>query len=98
MPLTGFTRMPANGCAKDGWIIWRRSCIGLLTKKHKVSPCFWSGGTSKTTSIVTCGRGRSEEHTSELQSRGHLVCRHPLEKKNDKSTDYDRSQDANMEC
>src|SRR5690625_6192920 len=27
-----------------------------------------------------CG-GRSEEHTSELQSRGHLVCRLLLEKK-----------------
>src|SRR5690625_6661573 len=28
------------------------------------------------------GRIRSEEHTSELQSRGHLVCRLLLEKKN----------------
>src|SRR5690625_5508343 len=28
------------------------------------------------------GRMRSEEHTSELQSRGHLVCRLLLEKKN----------------
>src|SRR5439155_20092309 len=28
----------------------------------------------------TCA-GRSEEHTSELQSRGHLVCRLLLEKK-----------------
>src|SRR5437660_5354250 len=27
-------------------------------------------------------RSRSEEHTSELQSRGHLVCRLLLEKKN----------------
>src|SRR5437870_13014475 len=27
------------------------------------------------------GRDRSEEHTSELQSRGHLVCRLLLEKK-----------------
>src|SRR6266702_6595339 len=27
-------------------------------------------------------RRRSEEHTSELQSRGHLVCRLLLEKKN----------------
>src|SRR5207253_11292975 len=27
-------------------------------------------------------RDRSEEHTSELQSRGHLVCRLLLEKKN----------------
>src|SRR5207253_8085030 len=29
---------------------------------------------------------RSEEHTSELQSRGHLVCRLLLEKKNKKIT------------
>src|SRR5439155_22609780 len=28
-----------------------------------------------------CSRSRSEEHTSELQSRGHLVCRRLLEKK-----------------
>src|SRR5437660_7335006 len=28
-----------------------------------------------------CSSGRSEEHTSELQSRGHLVCRLLLEKK-----------------
>src|SRR5690625_6594156 len=31
---------------------------------------------------------RSEEHTSELQSRGHLVCRLLLEKKNKKQTDH----------
>src|SRR5439155_25449225 len=30
------------------------------------------------------GRPRSEEHTSELQSRGHLVCRLLLEKKKKK--------------
>src|SRR5207253_9570985 len=30
---------------------------------------------------------RSEEHTSELQSRGHLVCRLLLEKKNKKKVD-----------
>src|SRR5207253_8366957 len=29
----------------------------------------------------SCLRARSEEHTSELQSRGHLVCRLLLEKK-----------------
>src|SRR5690625_5065747 len=31
-------------------------------------------------------QGRSEEHTSELQSRGHLVCRLLLEKKNIKNS------------
>src|SRR3712207_7082762 len=32
------------------------------------------------------GTGRSEEHTSELQSRQYLVCRLLLEKKKDKRT------------
>src|SRR5207253_4390173 len=36
--------------------------------------------------LAVCGQSdgvrRSEEHTSELQSRGHLVCRLLLEKKN----------------
>src|SRR5690625_6702767 len=32
-------------------------------------------------SIVSFDERRSEEHTSELQSRGHLVCRLLLEKK-----------------
>src|SRR5690625_5736360 len=32
--------------------------------------------------LLTCHPYRSEEHTSELQSRGHLVCRLLLEKKN----------------
>src|SRR5690625_5515612 len=31
---------------------------------------------------------RSEEHTSELQSRGHLVCRLLLEKKKQKQDEY----------
>src|SRR5215510_16228645 len=31
---------------------------------------------------------RSEEHTSELQSRGHLVCRLLLEKKKQKNIDF----------
>src|SRR5437660_5593210 len=33
--------------------------------------------------------GRSEEHTSELQSRGHLVCRLLLEKKKIQKNTYD---------
>src|SRR3712207_7259847 len=34
---------------------------------------------------------RSEEHTSELQSRQYLVCRLLLEKKNKKNTLYNKS-------
>src|SRR2546422_8363429 len=35
--------------------------------------------------IQPCSQARSEEHTSELQSRLHLVCRLLLEKKNNLS-------------
>src|SRR5437660_11935705 len=34
---------------------------------------------------TNCSTSRSEEHTSELQSRGHLVCRLLLEKKKNKN-------------
>src|SRR5690625_6463760 len=37
-----------------------------------------------TVAINMADRTRSEEHTSELQSRGHLVCRLLLEKKKQK--------------
>src|SRR2546422_4513200 len=39
------------------------------------------GRTGASVSILAFGCGRSEEHTSELQSRLHLVCRLLLEKK-----------------
>src|SRR5437870_7141306 len=44
---------------------------------------FNPGSVSTTVSSTVCGNTmpRSEEHTSELQSRGHLVCRLLLEKK-----------------
>src|SRR2546422_7251280 len=37
---------------------------------------------------VAAGRARSEEHTSELQSRLHLVCRLLLEKKKTRRTRF----------
>src|SRR5690625_6461874 len=47
--------------------------------------CGWfaicAAGTAYETSTCFAGYSRSEEHTSELQSRGHLVCRLQLEKK-----------------
>src|SRR5439155_5473423 len=43
------------------------------------SPCARRCGTA--VALVSAVPHRSEEHTSELQSRGHLVCRLLLEKK-----------------
>src|SRR5690625_6504178 len=50
--------------------------LPLLLDGHKVDK-------EQFESIVST---RSEEHTSELQSRGHLVCRLLLEKKNSAET------------
>src|SRR3989442_8844882 len=41
--------------------------------------------------------GRSEEHTSELQSRPHLVCRLLLEKKKNKQEEKLKEENENME-
>src|SRR5690625_6760058 len=42
-----------------------------------------SSASNAPTVIPAANPARSEEHTSELQSRGHLVCRLLLEKKNE---------------
>src|SRR5690625_3123461 len=44
--------------------------------------CSLASGTPVVFNWVKSCKAQSEEHTSELQSRGHLVCRLLLEKKN----------------
>src|SRR5690554_7736153 len=43
-------------------------------------------------------RGRSEEHTSELQSRPHLVCRLLLEKKNNRRAMQALRYESHSDC
>src|SRR5437870_6102892 len=45
--------------------------------------------------ILGSDQKRSEEHTSELQSRGHLVCRLLLEKKKKKKTNTNQNNKPN---
>src|SRR5690625_5388330 len=59
--------MPGANCGVETWVSRVRS-----TNIATVNPqCNFTGGSA----------WRSEEHTSELPSRGHLVCRLLLEKK-----------------
>src|SRR2546422_8604654 len=69
-PYTTLFRSCATHCSG-----WRASPFSSLGRGHT--------GTSRLTDRV-CPKGRSEEHTSELQSRLHLVCRLLLEKKKKK--------------
>src|SRR5690625_7096553 len=68
------TWLGSRGAAHSG------SMKGFAIAKGKVSP--WIVGISFGASYSSANLFlRSEEHTSELQSRGHLVCRLLLEKK-----------------
>src|SRR5690554_7137956 len=53
----------------------------------------WPTGTEWLWAIYS--RERSEEHTSELQSRPHLVCRLLLEKKKNKKIDHNKTNKKN---
>src|SRR5206468_8422280 len=56
-----------------------------LCGRAPVLPSRWSGST-RASDVWPGRRMRSEEHTSELQSRSDLVCRLLLEKKKERST------------
>src|SRR3712207_8976796 len=50
-------------------------------EEEKVGELVVLVGDSRTQPVAACALARSEEHTSELQSRQYLVCRLLLEKK-----------------
>src|SRR5207247_7377798 len=54
------------------------------TRRGKISAAFGERAIDKMRSVIAVVLPRSEEHTSELQSRVDLVCRLLLEKKKNK--------------
>src|SRR3712207_8185544 len=63
--------------------IWRCITAGSLPSATRTSRVF--PATARATAVRNCvAIARSEEHTSELQSRQYLVCRLLLEKKKKK--------------
>src|SRR5690625_6279107 len=84
--------MPCSACS--GWLVCCRSAAlstsdsataRSLDSKISAAACLQSTPTGQQqvaqSTSQTAIPPRSEEHTSELQSRGHLVCRLLLEKK-----------------
>src|SRR5262245_65384692 len=64
-----------------------RSTLFPYTTLFRSSPTpprrTWPNWSSAASCVTSCCSPRSEEHTSELQSLRHLVCRLLLEKKNE---------------
>src|SRR5436309_4247055 len=78
---TSFSRdWSSDVCSSDLFGEMRRAVANALMTSKPVT-------LTSTTGTSTCWRRRSEEHTSELQSRENLVCRLLLEKKNNSVTD-----------
>src|SRR5690625_6649544 len=71
-------------CAEMGPEFLFQPTLDRLGKFNRSATKAIYGRPNKTSATgQTRWHGRSEEHTHELQSRGHLVCRLPLRKKND---------------
>src|SRR3712207_6909749 len=66
----------------------RRRAYGRDLKQGQQRQYLWYGSAERQLGQRSerAGRRRSEEHTSELQSRQYLVCRLLLEKKKQKNT------------
>src|SRR2546422_8216771 len=62
-----------------------RSRLDLSSREHEIIDWVCRGGTNAEIASALEISPRSEEHTSELQSRLHLVCRLLLEKKKQRS-------------
>src|SRR5690625_6404187 len=69
------SRSEAAGSTGSGFLATPSASIPMVAATSLISARFGSPVP------VTGWDSRSEEHTSELQSRGHLVCRLLLEKK-----------------
>src|SRR5690606_41578719 len=59
----------------------KTGCAPINSRIHRAAPYPASAGNTTRKTNGCRGRRRSEEHTSELQSRENLVCRLLLEKK-----------------
>src|SRR2546422_4990376 len=99
MRSTGISRRLVAGSRYNASVASRAASVNLSERTARAR------GSLRQASIAA--RVRSEEHTSELQSRLHLVCRLLLEKKKKKNTnnysdevkrtDYKTVDDARVE-
>src|SRR5207253_8626630 len=67
----------------EQFVLWMKSRPWSSRMRSRAMGCT---GSNLTFNLLPTTR-RSEEHTSELQSRGHLVCRLLLEKKKKKKSE-----------
>src|SRR5205085_8303420 len=88
-PYTTLFRSRARCCGARFRYRSRRLCRVRCTRPTLCSSQQCRNQIVRSESIADCCKGRSEEHTSELQSQSNLVCRLLLEKKNKTNNNRD---------
>src|SRR3712207_7249446 len=75
---------------ESGSQVWNGTSGALIAKATKKprNSSFWTPGSIDSSRSASKANVRSEEHTSELQSRQYLVCRLLLEKKKTSHTQH----------
>src|SRR5690625_6616473 len=83
--LRSFPTRRSSDLRRDAWVLLLLGYFALATGFLFVQN-LWAGLYALVPLVLlTTAMLRSEEHTSELQSRGHLVCRLLLEKEKNRS-------------
>src|SRR5207244_11587331 len=78
-------RASLNSCAPNAWANINLVRVSPVARARIRRPRLSAAATVRKRPSHAGQRHRSEEHTSELQSPDHLVCRLLLEKKNNKT-------------
>src|SRR5207244_11404843 len=91
--MTGYTTGTGNRLTSDGTYNYTYDDNGNMLTKTRISDSqktefTWDYRNRLTKVVLKDSAGRSEEHTSELQSPDHLVCRLLLEKKNNNKQSF----------
>src|SRR5262245_65259433 len=87
------TQCNCSICRRYGaiWAYYRRKSVQVACRRSALAVYSWGHKGRQFYRCKNCGsvtHYRSEEHTSELQSLRHLVCRLLLEKKNNNIITY----------
>src|SRR5690554_7674478 len=84
--MSGLGRIDRHPADRINYVMMT-TVMGMYRFNHSSSlhhRCTFSNRSTSSVNFSRCSASRSEEHTSELQSRPHLVCRLLLEKKKKK--------------
>src|SRR5690606_41626429 len=90
-PYTTLFRSEGSNCAREAWVAAETASAEATCAPAASAAAVAASASAGVGFSGSAAPARSEEHTSELQSRENLVCRLLLEKKKEHTTRYQRN-------